>query len=127
MSKKRSGSRAIMRNLLSELLPARFCDRFCAVHFPTELPLAQLSDKALQAFCDTLHAWTFKPSKTVGYSKAEVTRGGVNTDELSSKTLESQKVPGLHFIGEVVDVTGWLGGYNYQWAWASGWAAGQVV
>jgi hypothetical protein len=63
----------------------------------------------------------------VGYSKAEVTRGGVDTDELSSKTLEAKKVPGLHFIGEVVDVTGWLGGYNFQWAWASGWAAGQVV
>jgi hypothetical protein len=63
----------------------------------------------------------------VGYGKAEVTRGGLDTDELSSKTLESRKVSGLYFVGEVVDVTGWLGGYNFQWAWASGWAAGQVV
>jgi len=95
--------------------------------FPSEHPLPQVSEKALQAFCDLLHHWKFVPAGTVGYSKAEVTRGGVNTDELSSKTLESKKVPGLHFIGEVVDVTGWLGGYNFQWAWASGWAAGQVV
>ena len=71
--------------------------------------------------------WSFVPKATVGYSKAEVTRGGVSTDELSSKTLECKKVPGLHFIGEVVDVTGWLGGYNFQWAWASGAAAGDVV
>jgi predicted flavoprotein YhiN len=67
------------------------------------------------------------PKGTVGYGKAEVTRGGVDTDELSSKTMEAKKVPGLYFIGEVVDVTGWLGGYNFQWAWASGWSAGQAV
>jgi hypothetical protein len=67
------------------------------------------------------------PTSTIGYSKAEVTRGGVNTDELSSKTMESKKVPGLYFIGEVVDVTGWLGGYNFQWAWASAVAAGEVA
>ena len=81
----------------------------------------------MAAFCQKLHAWTLVPSGTVGYSKAEVTRGGVDTDELSSKTMEARKVPGLFFIGEVVDVTGWLGGYNFQWAWASGWAAAQVV
>jgi predicted flavoprotein YhiN len=78
-------------------------------------------------FCERLKAWKLTPSGTVGYSKAEVTRGGVDTDELSSKTMESKKVPGLFFIGEIVDVTGWLGGYNFQWAWSSGWAAGQVV
>ena len=127
LAKKKAGNRSIVKNLVSELLPARFAEKFCAMHFPTEQPLPQVSEKALKQFCDRLHDWTFVPSSTVGYGKAEVTRGGVNTDELSSKTLETKKVPGLHFIGEVVDVTGWLGGYNFQWAWASGWAAGQVV
>jgi hypothetical protein len=127
LKKKKEGSRAIIRNLLSELLPSRFAERFCELHFPSELPLPQVSEKALEAFCQLLHAWKIVPSGTVGYSKAEVTRGGVDTDELSSKTMEARKVPGLYFIGEVVDVTGWLGGYNFQWAWASGWAAGQVV
>lgn len=125
--KKRQGNRSMVRNLLSELLPARLSDRLCDVHFPSTTPLPQVSERALEVFCELLHAWTLVPAGTVGYSKAEVTRGGVDTDELSSKTLESRKVPGLHFIGEVVDVTGWLGGYNFQWAWASGWAAGQVV
>ncbi|HNC98556.1 MAG TPA: NAD(P)/FAD-dependent oxidoreductase, partial [Myxococcota bacterium] len=69
----------------------------------------------------------FVPQRTVGYHKAEVTRGGVDTDELSSKTMEARRVPGLYFIGEVVDVTGWLGGFNYQWAWSSGWAAGMAL
>ena len=127
MEKKRQGNRSLVRNLLTELLPARFVERFCALYFPSELPLPQVSEKSLREFSQTLHAWTFVPERTVGYSKAEVTRGGVDTEELSSKTLECRKVPGLYFIGEVVDVTGWLGGYNYQWAWASGWAAGQVV
>jgi len=74
-----------------------------------------------------LHDWEFTPAGDEGYAKAEVTVGGVCTDALSSKTLESRTVPGLHFIGEVVDVTGWLGGYNFQWAWSSGYAAGQAV
>ena len=127
LSKKRAGSRAQVSNLLCELLPARFATRLCELHFPSTLPLPQVSEKALEQFCALLHAWVIRPSGTVGYSKAEVTRGGVDTNELSSKTLEAKKVPHLHFIGEVVDVTGWLGGYNFQWAWASGWAAGQVV
>jgi predicted Rossmann fold flavoprotein len=126
-AKKREGSRAIVRNLLAELLPTRFADRLCDRHFPSTQPLPQVSERALEEFCTLLHAWKLVPAGTVGYSKAEVTRGGVDTDELSSKTLEARKVPGLHFIGEVVDVTGWLGGYNFQWAWASGWAAAQVV
>lgn len=127
LKKKKGGSRAIVRNLLSELLPSRFAEHICANHFPSELPLPQVSEKALEAFCELLHAWKIVPSGTVGYSKAEVTRGGVDTDELSSKTMEARKIPGLYFIGEVVDVTGWLGGYNFQWAWASGWAAAQNV
>jgi predicted flavoprotein YhiN len=89
--------------------------------------LPDVSEKALETFCELIQHWKFVPSSTVGYNKAEVTRGGVNTHELSSKTMESKKIPKLYFIGEVVDVTGWLGGYNFQWAWASGYAAGQEV
>jgi predicted flavoprotein YhiN len=76
---------------------------------------------------DKIHRFVVKIAGSEGYAKAEVTAGGVNTDELSSKNMESKKVPGLFFIGEVVDVTGWLGGYNFQWAWSSGFAAGQAV
>ncbi len=127
LGKKKEGSRALVKNLLSYLLPGRFAGYFCELYFPSESPLLQISDKEIQNFCQKIHAWTLRPSGTVGYSKAEVTRGGVDTHELSSKTMEAKKEPGLFFIGEVVDVTGWLGGYNFQWAWASGWAAGQVV
>jgi predicted Rossmann fold flavoprotein len=129
LQKKKEGNKALVRNLMSELIPGRLADRLCALYYEQgDLPLPQVSEKALEAFCKQyLHAWTIIPSGTVGYSKAEVTRGGVDTDELSSKTMEAKKVPGLYFIGEVVDVTGWLGGYNFQWAWASGAAAGQVV
>ncbi len=127
LQKKKSGNKSIVKNLLSELLPARLAERFCELHFPDPRPLPDVSEKELKSFCGVLKAWTFIPKETVGYSKAEVTRGGVDTQELSSKTLETKKVPGLYFIGEVVDVTGWLGGYNFQWAWASGAAAGAVV
>ena len=127
MDKKKQGNRSIVKNLVSELLPNRFAERFCENYFPSTLPLPQVSEKSLEAFCRQLRGWRIVPGGTVGYSKAEVTRGGVDTDGLSSKTMESKKMPGLYFVGEVVDVTGWLGGYNFQWAWASGWAAGQVV
>ena len=86
-----------------------------------------MSDKELRALAEALHDWQVKPSGTSGYAKAEVTLGGVDTDELSSKTMEAKRVPGLYFIGEVVDVTGQLGGFNFQWAWASGFVAGQDV
>jgi predicted Rossmann fold flavoprotein len=130
MARKKDGSRGLIKNVLSAILPSRFAELFCELHLPADqagLPLPQVSDAALKAFCELLHAWKFVPSATVGYGKAEVTRGGVDTDELSSQTMEARRVPGLYFIGEVVDVTGWLGGYNFQWAWASGVAAGQVV
>ena len=127
MKKKKSGTKSLVKNLLSELLPSRLAERFCELYFNDPRPLPDVSEKELKAFCGILKAWTFIPKETVGYSKAEVTRGGVDTQELSSKTMESKKVPGLYFIGEVVDVTGWLGGYNFQWAWASGAAAGAVV
>jgi predicted Rossmann fold flavoprotein len=89
--------------------------------------LADQSDKALDQLADAVHRWTLKPVGSEGYRTAEVTLGGVDTDALDAKTMQVKSVPGLHFIGEVVDVTGWLGGYNFQWAWSSGWAAGQVV
>jgi predicted Rossmann fold flavoprotein len=127
MKKKKAGTKSIVRNLLSEVLPSRLSERFCELYFKDTRPLPDVSEKELKVFCGILKAWSFIPRDTVGYSKAEVTRGGVDTDELSSKTLECKKIPGLFFIGEVVDVTGWLGGYNFQWAWASGAAAGAVV
>ena len=130
LKEKKKGNRALVKNLLGEIIPGRLADRLCELFISSgqaQLPLPQVSEKALETFCERLHHWKVIPSGTVGYSKAEVTRGGVDTDELSSKTMEAKKVPGLYFIGEVVDVTGWLGGYNFQWAWASGFAAGQAV
>jgi predicted Rossmann fold flavoprotein len=125
--RRRAGSRALVKTLLGELLPQRLADALCARHLGAGVAMHQTSEKALAAFATELHRWVIRPRDTVGYQKAEVTRGGVDTDELSSKTMEAKKVPGLYFIGEVVDVTGWLGGYNFQWAWASGWAAAQAV
>jgi len=124
--KRAQGVKSELRSLLGEHLPKRFAERFLE-RYPLPGPLAELSDQRLSSFCQHVHNWELRPRTTVGYGKAEVTRGGVDTDELSSKTMETRKVPGLYFIGEVVDVTGWLGGYNFQWAWASGFAAGQFV
>ncbi|MFI5363221.1 MAG: NAD(P)/FAD-dependent oxidoreductase [Elusimicrobiota bacterium] len=123
----RKGGKAELKNQMAELVPKRLAERFCDLYLPEDLDLGNLSKKTLETFCENLQNWRFLPAGTVGYGKAEVTRGGVSTDELSSKTMEAKKAPGLYFIGEVVDVTGWLGGYNYQWAWASGWAAGGAV
>jgi predicted Rossmann fold flavoprotein len=108
--------------LLRDVLPRRFADRWLETY-----PLAGNSDRAFADAEQQLHAWEIKPEGTEGYGKAEVTAGGVDTGELSAKTMESRKVPGLFFIGEVVDVTGQLGGYNFQWAWASGFCAGQSM
>ena len=91
------------------------------------MPLAELADDRLREIATRLQSWSIKPAATEGYRTAEVTLGGVDTNELSSKTMESNQHPGLFFIGEVVDVTGHLGGFNFQWAWSSGQAAGQVV
>jgi len=106
--------------------PRRFTDAWCALHGPRR-PLAQSSATELQSIASELEAWPLDFSGTEGYPKAEVTLGGVDTTELSSKTMEARRVQGLYFIGEVVDVTGWLGGYHFQWAWASGHAAGQFA
>ena len=115
-----------MVNFLSRYLPARFAERFCA-NFAQSKPLVQYSNREIEQIAELLHDWKIRFDETEGYHKAEVTLGGVATDELSSKTMEAKRVSGLYFIGEVVDVTGWLGGYNFQWAWASGFAAGQFV
>jgi predicted Rossmann fold flavoprotein len=104
------------------VLPDRFADRWLELHTPE-----RWTNPALEELERTAHHWKITPSGTEGYDKAEVTAGGVDTDELSAKTMESKKVPGLYFIGEVVDVTGQLGGFNFQWAWASGFCAGQAI
>jgi predicted Rossmann fold flavoprotein len=108
--------------LLRQILPRRLADRWLEIH-----PLSANSDRAFAAAERHLHAWSVVPEDTEGYGKAEVTAGGVDPDELSAKTMECRKVPGLFFIGEVVDVTGQLGGFNFQWAWASGFSAGQAI
>jgi predicted Rossmann fold flavoprotein len=119
-------SEKLLANVLGEFLPQRFALRWVEVNFEN-LPMKRQGAPRLQAIAGRLHDWRIRPSGTVGYKKAEVTLGGVDTRELSSKTLEARKTPGLYFIGEVVDVTGHLGGHNFQWAWASGYAAGQAV
>lgn len=116
----------MLDNFLTQFLPKRFAEVWCK-QFAENKPLNQFSEKALSVIAAQLHDWKISPTGTLGYSKAEVTCGGVDTRALSSKTMEANDVPGLFFIGEVVDVTGHLGGYNFQWAWASGYAAGQVV
>jgi len=113
-------------SLLVRHFPKRFSEAWCAVHAPDK-PLQHYKTREIEHLTHLLHAWPMDFSGTEGYPKAEVTLGGVDTGELSSKTMESRKVPGLYFIGEVVDVTGWLGGYNFQWAWASATAAGQAA
>ena len=89
--------------------------------------MANIPDRTLGAFAARLKRWQVTPTGTEGYAKAEVTVGGIDTRDLSSKTMEAREVPGLYVIGEAVDVTGWLGGYNFQWAWSSGWCAGQAT
>ncbi len=113
---------AKLRSELRTFLPHRFADRWLELHL-----LTSWTNSALVAFEEQLHAWIVAPAGTEGFEKAEVTTGGVDTNELSAKTMESRKVPGLFFIGEVVDVTGHLGGFNFQWAWASGAAAGRSL
>ncbi len=122
--------RVHLPNLLAEHLPRRFAHEWCALQGGEKLiarPISELGRRDLDMIAGKLNAWPLMPAGTLGFAKAEVTLGGVSTDALSSKTMEARSVPGLYFIGEVVDVTGWLGGYNFQWAWSSGWVAGQFV
>jgi predicted Rossmann fold flavoprotein len=122
----KAGSRKLVANELAAWLPARLADAWVTQEPAWQRPVNETSDKALAALADRLARWELNPDGTEGYRKAEVTAGGVDTRDLSSQTMESAR-PGLFFIGEVVDVTGWLGGYNFQWAWASAWACAQAV
>ncbi|SEI47673.1 NAD(P)/FAD-dependent oxidoreductase [Frateuria terrea] len=117
---------AELKTVLADLLPKRLAQRLCELDFGNR-PMRQYREPELSTIGARLHDWPLVASGTEGYRTAEVTLGGVDTDGLSSSTMQSKLVPGLYFIGEVVDVTGWLGGYNFQWAWASGHAAGEVV
>ncbi len=117
---------AELKSVLSDLLPRRFAQRLCEFALPNR-PMKQFNEPQLRDVASQLQSWPLVASGTEGYRTAEVTLGGVDTNELSSSTMQSKKVDGLYFIGEVVDVTGWLGGYNFQWAWASGFAAGNAV
>ncbi|HWE46351.1 MAG TPA: NAD(P)/FAD-dependent oxidoreductase [Caulobacteraceae bacterium] len=118
--------RQLTATALARLVPARLAQLIAELESATGA-LAETGDKTLRRVADHVNAWTVKPVGSEGYRTAEVTVGGVDTRDLDSKTLQARDVPGLYFIGECVDVTGWLGGYNFQWAWASGWAVGQVV
>lgn len=115
-----------LKTVLSEHLPSRLAKALCE-HFFTNKTMSELSNAQIEEIAQQLHRWQPKISGTEGYRTAEVTLGGVDTDELSSKTMEAKKAPGLYFVGEVMDVSGHLGGFNFQWAWSSGWVAGEVV
>jgi predicted Rossmann fold flavoprotein len=122
------GGRQALHNVLAQLLPRRLAEGWLASQgIDGAQRIADAPDKLLRTLAQSLTHWSLVPSGSEGWRKAEVTRGGVATDELSQTTLETKRVPGLHFIGEVVDVTGWLGGYNFQWAWSSGFAAGVAL
>jgi predicted Rossmann fold flavoprotein len=123
---KRTRPKSAPQTILAEVMPMRLAQALTAAHLPAG-EMANISDRALGTFADGLKRWQFLPDGTEGYAKAEVTLGGIDTRELSSKTMAAPSVPGLYAIGEAVDVTGWLGGYNFQWAWSSGWSAGQNV
>ncbi len=125
---EQKASKKLLSNYLTQWFPKSFADVWCEENKTFEnKPLNQYNDKQRKVIAGQLHDWQVTPSGTMGYAKAEVTCGGIDTHALSSKTMECNDVPGLYFIGEVVDVTGQLGGYNFQWAWASGYAAGQAV
>jgi predicted Rossmann fold flavoprotein len=126
LAAKARGSRKLLANELAQWVPSRLADAWTQQDAAWQRPVNEAGDKALQALAQRLSAWELVPTGSEGYRKAEVTAGGVDTRELSSQALESRQ-PGLFFIGEVVDVTGWLGGYNFQWAWASGHACAQAL
>ena len=128
LKKAKNGSpKKKIQNIIAQYLPQRLADMITDTHNVTGKNMADLSDKTITSLAQNINAWKIIPNGTEGYRTAEVTIGGVDTKELSSQTMEARKVSGLYFIGEVVDVTGHLGGHNFQWAWASGHAAGQAV
>ena len=116
-----------LKNSLAKILPKRLVEVLQTLKVVPDITLKQLNSKQQTELAQTLHAWRIQPNGTEGYRTAEVTLGGVDTTQLSSKTMEARAVPGLYFIGEVADVTGWLGGYNFQWAWSSAWACAQAL
>ncbi|MBU2357459.1 MAG: NAD(P)/FAD-dependent oxidoreductase [Alphaproteobacteria bacterium] len=122
---KRTEGRKSLTTILSRHLPARLV-QYLSPDWPTD-PMAALPDATLRDLAESLHHWQLTPGGTEGYRTAEVTLGGIDTAALNARTLEAKTVPGLYAIGEAVDVTGWLGGYNFQWAWSSGWAAGTAI
>jgi len=124
--KAKAGSRKLIANELASILPGRLADAWANTDTALQRPICDVPDKALIALAERLTDWHITPHGSEGYKKAEVTLGGVNTQDVSSQTMES-KQPGLYFIGEVLDVTGWLGGYNFQWAWASGFACANAL
>jgi predicted Rossmann fold flavoprotein len=126
LSEAKQQSKKQVANALAAWLPSRLADTWTAQNSAWQRALPDTPDKALQQLAQALSQWTLTPAGTQGYAKAEVTAGGVDTAELSQQSMESRQ-PGLYFIGEVVDITGWLGGYNFQWAWASGFACAQAL
>ncbi|MEG0820566.1 MAG: NAD(P)/FAD-dependent oxidoreductase [Burkholderiaceae bacterium] len=125
---KKAESRQTLANVLALIIPRRLAEGWLALRGdPAASRISEVPDRVLRQLAESLKRWTLVPNGTEGFRKAEVTRGGVATDELDPRTLEAKKAPGLYFVGEVVDVTGWLGGYNFQWAWASGVAAGRAA
>jgi len=126
IERKKARPKAELKTILGEVLPQRFAQAFVATYLAND-PIGTFTDKKLREIAGVLKNWSPTPSGTEGYAKAEVTLGGVDTKALSSKTMMATHVPGLFVIGEALDVTGWLGGYNFQWAWSSGWAAGSAV
>jgi predicted Rossmann fold flavoprotein len=124
--KAKASSKKLIANELASVVPSRLADAWASTDTALQRPICDATDKALTGLAERLADWQISPNGSEGYKKAEVTAGGVDTRDLSSQTMES-KQPGLYFIGEVVDVTGWLGGYNFQWAWASGFACGNAL
>jgi predicted Rossmann fold flavoprotein len=126
LERKRSRPKAEAKTVLAEILPGRFAQALAEACLPP-MSMANIPDRALASFAARLKRWEVRPMDSEGWHKAEVTLGGIDTRDLSSKTMEARNVPGLYVIGEAIDVTGWLGGYNFQWAWSSGWCVGQAV
>ncbi len=124
--RKRTRPKAELRSVLAEVLPTRLAHALAEAGAFAG-PIANLPDRSLRAMAERIKCWQVRPTESEGWSKAEVTVGGIDTAGLSSRTMEARNVPGLYVIGEAVDVTGWLGGYNFQWAWSSGWCAGQAI
>ncbi len=125
--RKRTRPKAELKNVMAEVLPTRLAHALAETTAPRGVTMANLPDRVLKPTASLMKRWKVSPSVSEGWAKAEVTVGGIDTDVLSSKTMEAREVRGLYVIGEAVDVTGWLGGYNFQWAWSSGWCAGQAV